>query len=213
MIRFIGDIHGEENRYLHLLKGVDKSIQVGDFGYGFNKWWDKEMLDWAKDNPQHRFIRGNHDDPAVCNSIPNYVGDWKIEGDIMYVGGAWSIDYGLRREGKSWWQDEELSSEEWDVVEKAYLDNKPKVMITHDCPFQIPKYMGLLDKEDLEVPSRTAVRLGRMFIRHQPEFWFFGHWHLTVSKEKDGCLFYCIGINDFVDFDEGERKLVKKSLL
>ena len=58
----------------------------------------------------HKFIRGNHDDPQACREHPYWIKDGLIENDIMYIGGAWSIDREYRTEGVSWWRDEELSS-------------------------------------------------------------------------------------------------------
>lgn len=34
-IRFIGDVHCKWSKYEKLIKGCDRSVQVGDFGVGF----------------------------------------------------------------------------------------------------------------------------------------------------------------------------------
>ena len=57
--------------------------------------------------------------------------------EIMYIGGAWSIDYEYRREGISWWRDEETIVggiiELIDVAEKV----KPKIIVKHDTPMGV----------------------------------------------------------------------------
>lgn len=32
-----------------------------------------------------------------------------------------------------------------------------------------------------------------MFERHRPQHWVYGHWHVTVRMERDGCAFTCLG--------------------
>ena len=67
LTRIIGDIHGKLYDYqsysIHDFKGP--TIQVGDFGIGFaGQYWHDQLVEWQTANPQHRFIRGNHDDPT-----------------------------------------------------------------------------------------------------------------------------------------------------
>ncbi len=66
-MHFIGDVHGYVKTYLKYINRRIKgpSIQVGDMGMGFVKFPDS----W---DDQHTFIRGNHDDPEVCQAHPNY---------------------------------------------------------------------------------------------------------------------------------------------
>lgn len=72
-IRFIGDVHGNWKRYKKIINDCDTSIQVGDFGVGFIS----KITEQVHSNPpydhmkrgDHRFIRGNHDNPNVCKSI------------------------------------------------------------------------------------------------------------------------------------------------
>lgn len=197
-MRFIGDIHGNDYNYLNYLTNCDKSTQVGDFGFGFNPYWDERMFDWQSSYPTHKFIRGNHDDPKVCRKAPNYLGDYGVTEDgIFFVSGAWSFDYGARREGVSYWVDEELSSGEFDQVEKLYLETQPTIVVSHDAPLGIPDEMKLY--EGTMIYTRTAVRLARMFRRHQPKLWLFGHWHKDKQEVLGGCNFVCIGIDNAVD--------------
>lgn len=56
--RLVGDIHGQFTTYKSLLIGAEKSVQVGDYGLGFNSIKDREMFLWGKDNPQHSVIKG-----------------------------------------------------------------------------------------------------------------------------------------------------------
>ena len=214
--RIIGDIHGKTYDYqIHCLKhGIRhaneeyplKSIQVGDFGIGFNnQYWHDELNKWMKANPSHRFIRGNHDDPAKCKTMHNYIEDGKIEDGLMFIGGAWSIDYGWRTAGIDWWADEELDIVTFNNLIHAYSVHKPRVMITHDCPTSIAWELFISRGDSLagakQIKTRTGEALQAMWEIHQPEMWFFGHWHNTRDITLHGTRFQCLGELDYIDVE------------
>lgn len=204
--RIIGDIHGHWYDY-HLLTSTIKhsSIQVGDFGIGFNgEYWEDRVNDHHQSG-QHRFIRGNHDDPSKCkNSMVGYVPDGLIENNTMFVGGAWSIDHAWRTEGENWWRDEELSYKELHQIIDIYAVTRPEVMISHDCPTLAAYHMFVKSGKAMHKTlhlTRTGEAFQTMFELHQPKYWFFGHWHHTLQYDLNGTHFHCLGIDDFVDFD------------
>ena len=216
LTRIIGDIHGKtyDYRAYALVTGVrgrqivepERSIQVGDYGIGFfSAFWHEREVEWQKEHPQHRFIRGNHDDPALCKTMPGYIEDGTAEGDVMFVGGAWSIDKDWRTPGVDWWEDEELSTEELNKIIEKYEQAKPRVMITHDCPTSVAwemflsKGLGLGDNK--QIKTRTGEALQAMFEIHQPELWFYGHWHNTRKAVIEGTEFQCLGELDYVDVE------------
>lgn len=104
---FIGDLHGRFKTHKWLIEDMvlpetdyrgfnhrmDCSLQIGDFG-----------LFWKKDIPntlvaaEHKFFRGNHDNPVLCHQHPNYLGDGGFvpEMDMFWVAGAYSIDWDSR---------------------------------------------------------------------------------------------------------------------
>ena len=47
---FIGDVHGKWDEYFNLISKMDQSIQVGDFGFGFNPptdWHPVDLLNYG----------------------------------------------------------------------------------------------------------------------------------------------------------------------
>lgn len=203
--RIIGDIHGKWQEYALLTAGVERSVQVGDFGVGFaGPYWHERANDRHADG-RHRFIRGNHDDPEKCKTeMVGYIPDGTVEKDVMFVGGAWSIDADARTEGVSWWRDEELSMEEFYRIIETYSVVRPRVMITHDCPTTVSKVMFHDKKLSLSgqhYQTRTGAALQAMFEIHQPELHIFGHWHHTKTEMIEGTKFMCLGELDFVDID------------
>jgi hypothetical protein len=139
--------------------------------------------------------------------MPGYIPDGRVEGHTMFVGGAWSIDHAWRTEGLTWWRDEECSIEQFNQMLDTYAIVRPRVMITHDCPTQaaidIFQKRGLLwgGREAKLENTRTASALQAMFEIHQPDFWFFGHWHHTLHQKIHNTHFQCLGELDYIDFD------------
>lgn len=186
MRRFIGDVHGKMDRYLPLTYDVE-SIQVGDFGVGF--------VDIPILKPEARFIRGNHDNPALCREHRNWIPDGTIEGDTMFIGGAWSIDKAWRTPGISWWEDEELSIAEWDRVITTAINTRPRIMVTHDCPQSI--VLPLFGAKPIK--TRTQQALDVILGEVRPEIWLFGHWHIDRDVVIDGTRFICLGELQYID--------------
>lgn len=192
-MRFIGDIHGCYTPYIEIAKQAEKSVQVGDFGVGFG---DAETFNAIADkfhaDGNHRFIRGNHDDPVMCKERVGYIPDGTYENGVMYIGGAKSTDIQYRlMNGLKWWEDEELSYDEFILLLHKYEELKPDIMVTHDAPKRfVPGY---------SVHSLTRNALDIMFEIHQPRLWIFGHHHTRHTDKILGCEFVCLGINDYID--------------
>jgi hypothetical protein len=63
----IGDPHGRIDEYLKLLASLppgSRSIALGDLYLGRPGVMLPELP------PEHKFLRGNHDDPALCRAQP-----------------------------------------------------------------------------------------------------------------------------------------------
>lgn len=213
-VRFIGDIHGKFMTYRNLVDGVYEnvgggapaahSIQIGDYGLGFDSVVDSRQLQWALENPQHKFIRGNHDNPAVCAESPNWIEDGFFDSNngIFYLGGAWSIDMDYRVENKTWWPDEEVSYERLIKLIEFYEKAKPKIVITHDCPTSVAFEMFLKHQVNpFQMKTRTGEALQEMFECWKPELHIFGHWHQTMKVNIDGTDFVCLGELAYMDLD------------
>ena len=189
--RFIGDCHGKIAEYLAICSGCERSVQVGDMGLGFKGVYlpHDEVI-------SHRFVRGNHDDPNACAEHPYWIEDGTYKDGIMYIGGAWSIDREYRTEGVSWWRDEELSMEELNNIVDMAVKNKPRVMVTHDCPTSVlDKIFGY----PYIIKTRTGQALDTILELCKPKLWIFGHHHKDVDKVIDGTRFICLNELSFID--------------
>lgn len=212
-IRFIGDVHGKYARYKSIIKTCNNSIQVGDMGVGFKRMHVREDGNPYFPNPphrlmkagNHRFIRGNHDNPEVCKRHSQYISDgtYEHENGIMYVGGAASIDANFRVEGYSWWPDEELSVVEFNKIITDYCDIKPNIMITHECPNSILSTI-FQGKQIFKESARTRQAFDTMFQYHRPKLWIFGHWHTSACMNILGTLFICLNELEYIDIETDE---------
>jgi hypothetical protein len=209
LTRLIGDIHGAVHDYK--CAASIPSIQLGDFGIGFGQSdaWHNNINEFQRTG-NHRFIRGNHDNPAYCKRMSNWIVDGTIENDTMFIGGAWSIDnpnappgWYRRTPNVDWWADEECSDEAFESMYGVYKVAKPRVMITHDCPASISYSMfwGSGFIKGPAYPNRTAAWLQRFYDAHQPDEWYFGHWHSCMTYKHGNTRFQCIGELDYIDVE------------
>jgi predicted phosphodiesterase len=207
-IRFIGDVHGKWNTYKKRIKDVETSIQVGDFGVGFFTPYTDKLVGG---NPpydhmsrgNHRFIRGNHDNPEFCRKHPYWIPDGTIVHDkIFCVGGAYSIDRHHRVEGYDWWPDEELSYVEFNQLLSVYKEQKPEVIVAHEIPESICTVVTeKMNMTKLDIPSITRQFLDILIEEHKPSLFVHGHWHINHHTVCNGVEYIGLGELNFVDLD------------
>jgi hypothetical protein len=194
MIRFIGDVHDNHDRYRQIITGGPRSIQVGDLEVGFESRPDGEPLTAppyeAMVRGGHRFIRGNHDNPSVCRLQSQWIRDGAFEDPMMFIGGAFSIDREFRFEGYDWWPDEELSAKDLRQMVELYIARRPRIMVTHDCPAEVASIIltrALISGPNkIERHSRTQLALQEMWAAHSPNLWIFGHYHMRFDHIAHG---------------------------
>lgn len=181
----IGDVHGKVNGYNKLIqKHKGLSIQVGDFGFKKEHEWHLKNIDFT----QHKICFGNHDDYSFFrepHSLNNF--SFWAQSELMTIRGAYSIDKHLRTKNVSWWENEEMDMEEMQQTVDHYTFNKPKIVISHDCPNIVRKQLfGINEK------SITTNGMQVMFDTHKPDLWIFGHHHKNINEVIEGTRFVCL---------------------
>ena len=201
----VGDVHGKVNQFLDIVadyrqRSTELIIQLGDLG--FQKQWD-EVRQYCRDTNETnlRIIPGNHDDykrysvnyfnneMQWCRTEPLLVEDvWDEEYmNCFSVRGANSIDKYLRKEGRDWFPEEELSYTQLGKAVDDFIIARPEYMFSHTCPSSIKKQLfGYAES------SRTEQALQVMFELHEPEYWFFGHFHSFRDEVINGTRFICL---------------------
>jgi predicted phosphodiesterase len=182
----IGDVHGKLQEYNNIVKHLEndvKSIQVGDFGIKKHHEWHLENIN----SDIHKINFGNHDYYPYLN-LEHSLNDYTVfPNGIMTVRGADSIDKYRRTEGLDWFRNEELSYIEMGDAINAYIDSRPKIMVTHECPFDVRKHFFGFDEK-----NKTASGFQHMLEHHQPEIWIFGHHHKSKKEVINGTMFICL---------------------
>ena len=210
-IHFLGDIHGDFMFYKQWISQNDPndiSIVLGDFGLGFNHLHDKEYTMWAdKDNSDKNFfIRGNHDNPEVCNKQHAHLGDFGLfKNKIFFVAGGWSIDREWRTPGKDFWINEELTTHQCEECLSLYEKIKPDIVISHDCPESIK---DMLVPPIGVKPCKTGLLMDAMLNIHRPSIWIGAHYHVSKRFEYLGTKFIYLNIKETFTLDipiEGEE--------
>jgi len=193
---FIGDVHGLFVDYGEIIKDLPESVQLGDMGLGFTKKIDARF----PTGTDHVFIRGNHDNPEACRSMPNYLGDFGTFGfDMFFISGGYSIDWRMRTMGVDIWLDEELRASQFFAAGKEYEEAAPRVMFTHECPGNVMHEVGTVDLGE----SSTARSLKALFEIHKPELWVFAHHHHNKEFDYKGTHFVCVDELCVYDSDKG----------
>lgn len=191
MVTIIGDVHGKYKRYHEIIRKKEKftnTIQLGDFGF------DYETLKNV-DPKHHVIIGGNHDNYDKIIHTPHYLGDYGFMFDFhgknfFYYRGAYSIDRQYRTIGIDWWQQEQVSIDQFMKARELYSGIKPDIVITHDCPdFIASLYVG---PNGRIYENITSWALGELYKIHQPKLWIHGHWHFSKTTIYGDTKFICL---------------------
>jgi calcineurin-like phosphoesterase family protein len=206
-IRFIGDVHGKWKQYKKIISECDTSIQVGDFGVGFVS----KITEAIHSNPpydhmkkgDHRFIRGNHDNPNECKKHPFWIPDGTMIHDkIFCIGGAKSIDAHHRTQGYNWWMNEELSYKEFLILCDAYEQLKPEVIVAHEMPESLTYIVcSKCNMTKYDDPSVTRQFLDNILEIHKPKLFIHGHWHVNHHTIYNDVEYIGLGELEYVDLE------------
>jgi calcineurin-like phosphoesterase family protein len=182
-------------------------VQVGDFGIwqddaGFLSELNSALI---HTNATLYFIDGNHENYDLLKAYdeisprpgPAIVMSrifWMRRGErvtwsgreILFLGGAVSVDKIHRREGESWWPEEELTEADRD---RAVAGGTADIMVTHDSPSIVPVTLGpwprMWDRADEARSNLHRVFLQTIVNRIKPAKIIHGHYHqLFVKRVK-----------------------------
>jgi len=219
MLLLVGDIHGHFSVLRDLIKekNPDLTICLGDFGY-----WPNFEGQTFKNSLSESFvysldplkeilneiwwIDGNHEDhlslidrekntflsPNIAYIprgtiaiIPKRAKSPFSGKKALFIGGADSIDSKMRTPYVDWFPEETLSHKDFEFMNDS--DTKFDMVFSHSAPFEFGDWS----------PYNTEMKFTRNILSHilknyQPERWYFGHFHETLSGFTNGCNWKCI---------------------
>ena len=189
-ITVIGDVHGKYKEYHEIIREVDRcpyTLQLGDFGFKY------ESLKNV-DSTRHLILPGNHDNYNDCYNYSHFLGDYGYTSlnrvEFFYYRGAYSIDRGDRTVGINWWENEQVSIDQFMKARELYRIVKPRIVISHDCPDSIS--YQLLKPHQRKYENLTGWALQELLNIHQPNLWIFGHYHNARTIQYGNTKFVCL---------------------
>lgn len=158
------------------------------------------------------WIDGNHENFDVINSLPvtemfggrvnvitkNVIhlrrGEvYDLNGTkVLTMGGALSVDQKYRKEGLSWWPQEEISNAEVDnaIENLAKHDNTVDIVVSHTAPqpvvTELQRFLPTWSYRDWGVrrDDPSAAQLERLRKLLTAKDWYFGHFHIDKRGIK-----------------------------
>ncbi len=205
------------------LTDKDYLLVCGDYGFlfypvGSNEYIEQQQQLRELENLPYTtlWVDGNHENYDLLESYP--VETWnggkihRIRKNIIHLmrgqvydidgvklfamGGAYSIDKYMRREGYSWWAQELPNDEEYKeaVRNLEAVGKRVDIIATHTAPREIIRRMGKTpDEHDIQLTGFLE------WVMYEVDFgrWYFGHWHQDgMVTDKVRAVYY-----DVVPFD------------
>lgn len=196
----IGDVHGKIDAYNAIVKDCGtKTVQIGDFGFQKHHDWHLKNLN----STTHKVLFGNHDFYPYLHKPHCLTSSFMKHPNLslLFIRGAYSIDKHLRTEGIDWFDNEEISYSDFDLLLQLIEVWKPQVIVSHDCPKIV--YEMFFDIHD---KSRTNQGLQACFEVHQPELWIFGHHHKSKDEFINGTRFVCLRELEIFDLQSSKAQ-------
>lgn len=193
--------------------GIDRIVQVGDFGFWPRFDEGRLYLDTVSTHARARgvaiwFCDGNHEDhdslphdraiqpvevaPAIHWVPRGTVVEW-VGRRLLFFGGAVSVDQDSRETGWTWFSDEVPSPAAWN---RALSTGRVDIVVAHDTVPGMP-VRGL---PPLSIPwsARRRAADHRAQLRQlqqmvTPTLWVHGHWHQRATARIEGTRFESLG--------------------
>lgn len=230
----IGDIHGFWSVILNRLNHYEDEsvcyIQVGDFGIGINsvdlEYSRLERLNTrlSELNSDLYIVRGNHDDPAwfintqydiLKDKLTNifFVPDYTVlsidNENILFIGGAISVDRVPRKmKMNKWWPNEVMVFDFDKVSQYRDIDR----VICHTSPdfvfplaisptvYEFAKQDDLLIKDVINERKNLSLLVTKLMENNSIKSFAYGHFHNSNRFIHNRCEFICVDIDEFVNF-------------
>ena len=208
---------------------LETVIQVGDFGYwpevphighwinslrvpeGLTLYW----IDGNHENYREMAKMGMLSNPNKLKSFRNGKAFYVPRGSVLniggynmlFLGGAESIDALKRKEGENWFQRESISEEEVRFAMASAEGKSIDVVVSHEAPnsFYLNKVNPLSWKdygwgkpgETTEWANPSRDRLDKVLEATNPFYWFFGHYHMSMFGIWQGVRWRCLDEFEF----------------
>jgi Icc-related predicted phosphoesterase len=216
MLVFIGDVHGKWKHLQIVLNKFEQRqttfIQVGDFGYfpeSYSVW--PPSFD-VPNKSKFFWIDGNHEnfwhmrDNIICDTPKElkenvfYVPRGTVlsieNKNVLFIGGAESIDKDSRMLGRCWFPEESITYSDFEKAIDNCNGKQIDIVVSHAAP----KSFDIIDENIFEDFSRTA--LDEILKIVSPSLWVFGHYHKKKCGVFNNTKWVGLNICEAVEYGE-----------
>lgn len=187
------------------LKDEDTSIYSYSIGSRKRKIKPMPQLSDIKiQKSQIRFCDGNHENHWALGALTNleivpnifYQPRGSIytlpDGrNILFFGGADSIDKNLRTVGYDWFPEENISQKDMFNLPDCKID----IIISHTCPTEfLPSLTKCKGISFTKGRDSNCEALSQILNIYKPKLWYFGHWHVNCTDFIKDCRFYAMSL-------------------
>lgn len=110
------------------------------------------------------------------------------------IGGAYSADKWYRLErGLPWFTDEQLTDWERKEVTSMIADVKPRLILSHTCPFRyepVDMFLPMIDQSTVDDSMERWLDTIETSVHY--DRWLCGHWHTSRTVDKMRFLYHDI---------------------
>jgi Icc-related predicted phosphoesterase len=206
-----GDVHGDFGALNELISkkkkhGLELVIACGDFGF-WPQGPDKVIKGISPQGVKILFCDGNHENHDALKNrksdeiVPNVFymprgSIYKLDDgrNILFMGGANSIDKQWRTPGYDWFPEEIISQRDMENLP----DEKVDIFITHTCPTELLHDMIKIDYRKKDDPSNHY--LSELWKIYKPDLWYFGHWHADATGILMGTRWHALNMSRHTNF-------------
>jgi Icc-related predicted phosphoesterase len=206
-ILILGDTHGrwiELNKIINK-KQPDKIFICGDFGY----WPNFDVVDIKKiknHDTKIYWCDGNHEDHIALKGITDTNNEiaknifYQPRGsyitledgrNVLFIGGADSIDKNSRTPGWDWFPEETIKAEDIDKI--LNINKKIDIIISHTCPLEFDILSKIYNTNIYnKIYDPSCQWLNIVLEKLNPSLWYFGHWHQYIKGQYKNTNWTCL---------------------
>jgi hypothetical protein len=110
--------------------------------------------------------------------------------NILFIGGAYSIDKHWRKIGWDWFPEETITQKDIENLPEVRID----IVVSHTCPLEFQDDLMTSDdgrcRQKFKDPSMLA--LSYVLEKYNPPLWYFSHFHFYKSGQTNGTAWTCL---------------------
>jgi len=123
----------------------------------------------------------------------HYIPRGYVSGNVMFIGGADSIDKSLRTPGKDWFPEESISQRQFYRI--TDIQEYIEVIVSHEAPLDFIRTV----MKPKRMPS--SLVMNQIFEIFKPKLWIFGHHHRSINESFNDCRMVGLNSGEVVEID------------